>query len=330
MQTIHSLIVTTAAIAAFATTLTGAQAPVNLGTAGDFAILSKSAISTTGVTDITGDVGVSPAAATFITGFTLSLDASNEFSTSPLVTGKIYAADYAPPTPVKMTTVIGDMEIAYTDAAGRTSGNAIKELGAGEISGMTLEPGLYQWGTGLLVNSDITLEGCPKDVWIFQIAQTLTVGSGAKVHLSGGAQAANVFWQVAGDSVTLGSTAEFAGVILAKELIVLKTGAMINGRLLAQTGVSLDANTVTLPSPASSIEERLLTADSISRNGAGEVSLVFTVTPGHSLTLQDSTDLVNWRTLSTTVPAASPHVITEATSVDDARRFYRAFYQGCE
>ncbi len=115
---------------------------INLGTAGNFAILSKTGISTTGVTSIVGDIGVSPAAATYITGFGLVMDPSNQSSTSSLVTGKVYAADYAVPTPATMTTAVSDMQTAYTDGAGRAP-NAT-ELGAGNIGGMTLAPGALQ------------------------------------------------------------------------------------------------------------------------------------------------------------------------------------------
>ncbi len=221
-------------------------AAVNLGTAGNFVILSKSGISTIGSSSISGDMGVSPIAATGITGFGLIRDASDTFSTSSLVTGKVYAADYAPPTPANMTTAVSDMQTAYTDAAGRTNPTAT-ELGAGNIGGMTLAPGLYKWGTGVTIPaSGVTLSGGANDVWIFQIAQTLTVSSGAVVNLTGGAQAKNIFWQVAGQT-TLGTTSDFKGVILDQTAIVLQTGAKLTGRALAQTAVTLDANAVTKP-----------------------------------------------------------------------------------
>src|SRR5580692_3756414 len=123
-------------------------APVNLGTASNFVILSKSGISTTGTTSIVGNIGVSPISSTAITGFGLIRDASNQFSTSHLVTGKVYAANYAVPTPAKMTTAIHDMQTAYTNAAGRSNPLAT-EVGAGNIGGMTLPPGLYKWSTGV-------------------------------------------------------------------------------------------------------------------------------------------------------------------------------------
>ena len=220
--------------------------PVNLGTAGDFVILAKTGISVTGTTAIVGDLGVSPAAATYITGFDLIADPSNTFSISSLVTGRIYAADYTDPTPTTMTTAIGDMETAYTDAAGRTLPDHT-ELYAGDLTGQTLIPGLYNWSTGVLVSAGgVTISGAASDVWIFQIAQNLELADGAMVTLSGGAQASNIFWQVAGQ-VTLGTTAAMKGIILCQTAIVMSTGATLTGRALAQTAVTLDANAITRP-----------------------------------------------------------------------------------
>ena len=217
---------------------------VNLGTAGNYVILAKSGVSTTGTTAVVGNVGLSPAAATFITGFALSAPATT-FTTSLLVTGQLFAANYAAPTPALLTTAVLDMQTAYTNAAGRTLPD-FTELGAGNINGMTLAPGLYKWGTGVLIPVVVTLDGGANDVWIFQIAQNLTVGNGAIVTLTGGAQAKNVFWQVAG-SATIGTTANFKGIILSKTLIALNTGAIMSGRALAQTAVTLNATAITIP-----------------------------------------------------------------------------------
>jgi hypothetical protein len=217
---------------------------VNLGTAGDYVILAKAGVSTTGVTAVVGDIGLSPAAASYVTGFALSSPATT-FTTSAQVTGKVWASNYAVPTPANLTVAVLNMQTAYTDAAGRTSPTAT-ELGAGNIQGMTLVPGLYKWGTGLSIPSAVTLSGGANDVWIFQIAQNLTVGNGAIVTLSGGAQAKNVFWQVAGQA-TLGTTSNFKGIILCKTLIAFNTGASITGRALAQTAVTLNATAVTNP-----------------------------------------------------------------------------------
>jgi hypothetical protein len=221
-------------------------APVVLGGADNFVILAKSAISTTGVTTVTGNLGLSPAAASYITGFSLIADATNVFSTSNLVTGQIFAADYANPTPVNLTTAVDDMMTAYTDAAGRAPD--VTELGAGNIGGMTLIPGTYKWGTGVLIPTDVTLLGGPNDVWIFEIAQGLVMSSGTSIVLSGGAQAKNIFWQVFG-IVDLGTTSHLEGIALVQTAITLNTGASVNGRLLAQTAVTLDANAVVQPAP---------------------------------------------------------------------------------
>jgi hypothetical protein len=218
------------------------QVPVNLRSAGNFAILSKSGISTTGTTAITGNIGVSPIAATAITGFALVMDASGTFSRSTRVTRKVYAANYAAPTPTMMTTAVSDMQTAYADAAGRTLPD-YTELGAGNIGGMTLRPGLYKWSSAVTIPTNVTLSGTSRDVWIFQIAQTLDIASGKQVILSHGASALNVFWQVGGQA-TLGTTSVFNGNILSHTAIVLRTGARLNGRALAQTAVTLDANTV--------------------------------------------------------------------------------------
>jgi hypothetical protein len=226
-----------------ATPITG-PAAVNLGTAGGYVILAKSGVSTTGATSIIGDVGLSPAAATFVTGFALSSPATT-FTTSAIVTGQVRAANYQTPTPANLTAAILDMQAAYDDAAGRTLPD-FTELGAGNIQGMTLTAGLYKWGTGVSIPSAVTLSGGANDVWIFQIAQNLTVANGAIVTLSGGAQAHNVFWQVAGQA-TLGTTADFKGIILSKTLISLNTGAVMTGRLLAQTAVTLNATAITNP-----------------------------------------------------------------------------------
>ena len=237
-----SLLATTSTV----TTPTVGPKPINLGTAGSFTILTQTGISTTGVTSILGDIGVSPIAATAITGFGLKMDASNQFSLTPIVTGKVYASNYAPPTPAKMTTAINNMRTAYTTANGLTTSPIVNKY-AGDISGRTLPGGLYKWSTGVLIsNVGVTLKGGPNDVWVFQIAQNLTVNNSAKITLVGGAQAKNIFWVVAGKA-TLGTAADFSGIILSKTLISLNTGAKVKGRLLAQTAVTLIANKVTKP-----------------------------------------------------------------------------------
>ncbi len=216
---------------------------IDLGTAGDFVILSKSGIDRVGVTSITGNIGVSPIDQTAITGFSQIMDVTNTFSTSSYVNGKIYAADYTAPTPAYLTTAVSDMETAFTKANGLST-NVIVALGAGDISGMTLAPGLYKWDTGLLItNEGVTLSGGPDDTWVFQISDDFTINNDAIITLAGGAQAKNIFW-VTSTQALLGSDVQFKGNILAQTLISVNTGTSVTGKLLSQTAVTLKTATV--------------------------------------------------------------------------------------
>lgn len=211
-------------------------APVNLGTAGNFVILAESAITNVPTSAVTGNVGLSPA-----TGAGIGL-------TCAQVTGTIYAVDAAGPLPcavtdaVGLTAAIGDKGTAYTDAAGRAPDYT--ELGAGNIGGLNLGPATYFWSSALLIPTNVTLTGGANDVWIFQIAQGLTVSSGVQIILAGGALPQNVYWQTFG-SVELGTTSQFQGIILSQTSIAVLTGASVNGRLMAGTAVTLDQNVVT-------------------------------------------------------------------------------------
>ena len=299
-----------------------AQAPVDLGTSGNYVILAKSGVSTVPVSAVTGDIGVSPIDSTAITGFSLAVDITTTFATSPQVTGKVYAPDYSSPTPAQLTTAVSDMETAFTDAGGRTTPD-FTELGAGNIGGLTLAPGLYKWGTGLDIPTDVTLAGGPNDVWIFQVAGDITMASATSVILSGGAQAENIFWQVAGGTgVDIGTEAHFEGIILAKAGINLNTGASINGRLLSQTAVTLKSNAVTAPEIGPTQPQFGL----ISRTSNGTVNLIITNTPTFQITLQHSSDLINWKPLSQPTPMVSPFSTTDTTAGGETMRFYRAFY----
>ena len=216
------------------------QTPVSLGLAGGFAILTKSGITDVFPSAITGSVGASP-----ITGAAIHLTCAE------MMRGGVYSVNAAGPLPCRvtapnlLTVAVGDMETAYTDAAGRSLPDFI-DLGAGLIGGLTLVPGLYKWNTKVSIATDVTISGGPNDVWIFQIAGTLIQASATKVILEGGAQPKNIFWQTSG-AVAMGTTAHFAGVMLSKTMIAMKTGASINGRLFAQTAVSLEQNAVTRP-----------------------------------------------------------------------------------
>lgn len=214
-------------------------AAVNLGSAGNFAILTKTGVTNVFKSSVTGDVGASP-----ITGGSILVSCAE-------VAGTIYSVDVnnllpcAITSPVMLTTAVSAMEAAYTDAAGRANPD-FTEFGAGNIGGKTLTAGLYKWSTGVLIPTNVTISGGPNDVWIFQIAGDLTMSSAMNVTLTGGAQAKNIFWVVAGFA-TIGTTSHFEGNILGQTAINLLTGSSINGRVLAQTAVNLQMSTVTIP-----------------------------------------------------------------------------------
>jgi len=213
-------------------------APVNLGAAANFAILAQSAITDVPSSAITGDVGLSPG-----TGAGIGL-------TCVEVTGVTYSVDAAGPLPcrvtdaTRLTAAVGAKGTAYTDAQGRAADYT--EMGAGNIGGLNLGPATYKWGTGVLIPSNVTLTGGANDVWIFQIAQGLTVSSGVQIILAGGALPQNVYWATFA-AADIGTTAQFNGILLSQTSIVLKNGASAHGRLYAGTAVNLAQNAVTQP-----------------------------------------------------------------------------------
>lgn len=219
------------------------HAPVSLGTSGNYVILAKTSIANSPTSAIVGDMGISPAAASFITGF--GLTAATGFATSPQISGRIYAADMVAPTSSNLTLAVENMITAYNDAAGRSNPDFI-ELGTGNLGGKTLTPGLYKWSTTVTMPSDVTISGGPDDVWIFQIAGNLTASANVKIKLAGGAQAKNIFWQVAGYAI-FETNAHFEGIVMSKTGITFNSGASFKGRALAQTAVILDSNTIVNP-----------------------------------------------------------------------------------
>jgi hypothetical protein len=209
---------------------TTGNAAVVLGAAAHYGVLAGSTVTSIGTTTVNGDLGVSPGSA--VTGFPPGT-----------VTGAIDAANTA--------AGLGEaaLTVAYNDAKGRTLAPISV---AGNLGGQTLAPGLYKSTSSLEVSSgDLTLDaqGDANGVFIFQIASTLTTTAGRQVILSGGAKAANVFWQV-GSSATLATTTVFKGTIMADQSITLNTGATLDGRALARVGaVTMDSNTITIPAP---------------------------------------------------------------------------------
>lgn len=217
---------------------------VDLGTAGNYVILAKTGVSTASTSNITGDVGLSPASRTYLTGFGETL--AGTYATSTQVSGQLFAATMDSPTPSNLTTAVADMQTAYNFAAGRTEPDTLNLL-SGAIGGQTLTPGLYKWTSSVGISgSSLTISGTATDTWIFQVDGDLTLAAATSITLAGGAVEENIVWVVAG-SVTMGTNSYFKGVVLCKTNIAVQTGASMKGRLLAQTAVTLDQATVTQP-----------------------------------------------------------------------------------
>jgi hypothetical protein len=235
--------------AAMVSAANASHAPVDLGTAANYVILAQTGISTVPQSAITGDIAVYDYTSTAITGFTLSLHSSGVHSTSTQLTGmsKAYAADYGTPTPENLIAAVGDMQNAYNDAADlpNDSDTSKVNLKAGLIGGETLGPGVYTFDTAIDITSDVTFDGGADSNAVFIIRTTgnLLQAAGKSVILSNGAKAQNIFWQVAG-KVSMGAGAHMEGVLLVKTLVAMVTGSSLNGRILAQTAVTLDSATI--------------------------------------------------------------------------------------
>jgi hypothetical protein len=238
-------------------------AEVNLGTSENYVVLAKTGISSIPTSAITGSIAVSPAAASYMTGF--SLVDNTGYATSTQVTGRVYAADMVDPTPSNLTTAVSDMEAAFTDAAGRADPDFV-ELYDGNLAGRTLAPGLYKWSGTVSAPNDFVIAGNADDVWIFQIAGDLLLSSSTRVTLAGGARAQNIFWQVSG-GVSAGTDSHLEGIILSMTAISLQTGASLNGRALSQTAVTLDQNTIVEPTFTASSTDELSLPSSLVLNG---------------------------------------------------------------
>ena len=235
------------------------EANVVLGDAENYAILAKTGISTVPNSIITGNIAVSPIAATAMTGFSFTPDSSGRFSTSTQVEGKAFAATSSPPIPSHLTTAVSNMEAAYIDAAGRVNGDSARiNLGGGELGGVLaggptaeLTPGVYTFGTDVKLTGDIHFKGSGgnegnTDVFIIQIAGNLLQDGSYSVHLSGGALEENIIWQVAG-LVVVGAGAHMKGIILAKTSVLFETLSSLTGRVLTQTACNLQSATITQP-----------------------------------------------------------------------------------
>ena len=225
---------------------------VNLGAAGKYAILAKTNVSTVPNSVVTGNVAVSPAARTFLTGWSLITEPTDTSFGSAQVSGRLFAADnVGGSTSVNLTTAVADMGTAYTAAVGLApaGGGLITACpGAGAFGGLTLAAGVYKCtpAVGIAAATNLTLNGTATDVWVFQMAGGYTQAAATQVILTGGALPQNVFW-VSAATVTVGATAVMQGVVLSQTNIGMGAGSTVNGRLLAQTAVTLNQTTVTQP-----------------------------------------------------------------------------------
>jgi hypothetical protein len=273
-----------------------AEPTVELGSAANYVILAKAGISTVSPSTINGSIAVSPIAGTAMTGFTFSLDSSSQFSTSSQIVGdgKAYAADFIAPTPSKLTTAVGAMMTAYTDAAGRPNSNGARiNLGTGLLGGALpggphaqLTAGVYTFTTGINIGGNLHFHGtcsiacilqlfCTNiltslthkntpvfisplsagaGVYIIQVAGTLVMAGNYTVILEDGALPENIFWQVT-EAVNIGAKAHMEGTILTATAVTFITESTLNGRIYAQTAVTLQKATITCPTEAGSCSQ---------------------------------------------------------------------------
>ena len=215
-------------------------APIQLFTAGNFAILAETAITNVPPSVVTGDVGLGPAP-----GVNIELTCAE-------VTGTIYTVDSAGSPSCRQRNAESLLIQAVADGHAAWNGALslvpdYTDVRAGNIGGINLPPAVYKWSTGVQIPANLTLTGGPNDVWIFLIELDLMVSPGVQILLAGGALPQNVFWQTLVNGVELGAASQFQGIILSETTIFMGAGASINGRLLAAGSINLNQNTVTQP-----------------------------------------------------------------------------------
>jgi hypothetical protein len=180
-----------------------------------------------------------------MTGFSFTGEGGLRSSSQVATQSMAIAADDGGDIESRLTTAVGDMETAYTDAAGRPNTDGARiNLGGGKLADVTLTPGVYTFDTDVNLNGDITFAGSADDIFIIQTTGNLLQAAGYSVILSEGALAKNIFWQVAGQ-VTVGAGSHMDGVLLVKTAVTFVTGSSLNGRVLAQTACNLQSTTIT-------------------------------------------------------------------------------------
>jgi hypothetical protein len=300
-QTLMSLVLAMAFLAPRQSLMAAGPAPIDLKSATHFAILATATVTTTGGGIINGDVGLSPAGSQGIP--------------PGQINGTIYNGG---PIAAQAELDLNAAIIAASPAQLPGGINAGAELG-----GQTLAAGVYVSPSGAydITSVDLTLNGGPNDVWVFQMASSLTVGVGRRVILTGGAQARNIFWQV-GSSATLDTSVVFAGTIMAYASITMNASSTMEGRALAQVGaVTFNGSGSVLPTPTAPM------FTNISR-GTNSATVVLNTTPYFRVTLQSSPILPapNWTTIATNTPVTNPWTFIDTNAIATVtNRFYRAF-----
>jgi hypothetical protein len=220
--------------------------PIDLGTAANYVILAKTGISTVPQSNITGDIGVSPIAATAMTGFSLTLGADTQHSTSAQVSGECHGASYGGNVAAELTVAVLAMQAAYTDAAGRLpdpdDSRGVNFMN-GALGGQTLTPGVYTFTVAVNVAADMYFQGGPDDIWIISTTAAFTLAAGMDVILLDGAQAKNIFWRGAVNAA-IGADASMAGIMLFFTDVLFVTGSSLNGAIYSQTAVNLQMATI--------------------------------------------------------------------------------------
>ncbi|KAJ7269080.1 hypothetical protein C8J57DRAFT_329927 [Mycena rebaudengoi] len=244
MHVIH-LKIAAGLLATIGCSLAARPAPVVLGSAKTFAILANTRVFNTPTSAITGDVGVASGNASSLSNFGLVRDASQQFSSSAQVNGRVMVGTDEAPTPQLLAGAAVDMQAAFTDAMGRPGADFVG-LQNGRIVGANLVPGIYKWKTAVTIAGDITLTGSSTDTWIFQISSSFNQETNRRITLAGGALPQNVVWAIAG-IVTIGANTLLQGNILATGNVEVGANAVHNGCIYALTTVELNMATISCP-----------------------------------------------------------------------------------
>jgi hypothetical protein len=281
--------------------LAAGPVPINMGSCAHFAILATATTTTTGGGIINGDVGLSP------------------FGSQGIPPGQINGTIYnGGPIAAQAQLDLNAAIIAASPARLPGGINAGAELG-----GQTLVPGVYVSPSGAydITSVDLTLNGGPNDVWVFQMASSLTVHVGRQIILTGGAQSRNIFWQV-GSSATLNTSSVFKGTIMAYSSITMNASSSLDGRALAQVGaVTFNGAGGSLPTPETPVFTRITKTTT-------NATVILNTSPYFLVTLQSSPDLspTNWTLIATNTPATNVWTCIDTNPVPTvAQRFYRAF-----